>query len=392
MTNLLEKLFIRNQEGLSSQKLRRAYGMLSGGVGIALNLLLGVFKAILGIITGSMAILADAINNITDAASSVATIIGFRIAAKGSDEEHPFGHARAEYMTGVVVSAMVILVGVKLIETSYDKVMHPTEMQENNLVILFLIIFLFAKLWLYMFNRGLGKKIDSSTLKATAIDSRNDAITTGVVLLSIVIYRTTGLNIDGWVGLAVAVFIIYSGLTLVKETAAPLLGQAPDAETISGIESIIDAYDEVLGWHELVIHDYGPGNVFASVHVEVDAAEDISISHDMIDNIEQEAREQLSINLVVHMDPIDKGNPEVELLRSSLDAALSALDFVVGIHDLRIVKGPTHTNVIFDTMITHGDKAAKGTAVRDLAKRELLKLDPHYKAVVNIDLDYSPER
>ncbi|MDR0875121.1 MAG: cation diffusion facilitator family transporter [Clostridiales Family XIII bacterium] len=387
MTKFLIRIFIDGKGG-SERGRRERSGRLSGVVGILLNLLLGFVKIFAGVFTGSVAVTADAVNNLSDAAASVITIVGFRMASQKADAEHPFGHARIEYMTGVIVSALVIVVGIKLILESYEKVAAPSELHSSPLIIILLIIMIFAKIWLWRFNKALAEYIGSASIKATGDDSRNDAISTAAVLLTLVLHQLGGVNIDGYVGLAVGVFIIYSGLNLVKETAGPLLGQSPDPATVKGIEALVMGHAEVLGIHDLIVHDYGPGHVFASVHIEVDSREDVFKSHTVIDDIEREAQDLLGVLLVGHMDPLDTQNPRLRELRELLGSALRQVEGVMNIHDLRIVAGENRTNVIFDIVVSHEQGQKAYDAAMDEARRVLAELDPAYIPIANCDTDF----
>jgi cation diffusion facilitator family transporter len=392
MTKLLIKLFIgRKAAGEEPAQLREAYGSLSGIVGIAMNLLLGAVKLIIGIIGHSVAVMADAINNLTDAGSSLLTIIGFRFAAKQSDEKHPFGHARAEYMTGVIISAVIIVVGIRLAMSSFERILNPSGVSVNTIGIIFLFAFSFIKLWLWRFNLTLGKVISSAALKATGIDARNDVISTAVVLLSLLFYNLTKVDIDGYVGVAVAAFIVISGLALVKETVAPLLGQPPDPVLVKSITNFVLDHDGAMGVHDLVVHDYGPGHIFATVHVEVDAYTDIMLSHEMLDDIERDAKQRLSVELVCHMDPIDTKDPLVFDLRELMTRVLVKVDGVRGLHDFRIVRGPNRTNVIFDVVLSQNREIPEEPEITAIIQKALTDYGPSLKAVVNYDLDYSAE-
>ncbi|MDR0886153.1 MAG: cation diffusion facilitator family transporter [Clostridiales Family XIII bacterium] len=399
MTKLLIKLFInRNNRQLhadtASTGTREAYGKLAGGVGITTNSLLAIAKVIIGLISGSIAIIADGVNNLTDAASSIITLIGFRLASQKRDKEHPFGHSRIEYMTGMLISAIIILVGFELLQNSFEKVLHPEDVKMSIPSIFVLVIAIFVKLWQSTFNFTLGNIIDSSALKATATDSRNDYIATSAVLLSVLFTKFTGINIDGYIGLLVAAFIIYSGIQLIRETSDPLLGRAPTPQLVSSIEKLVMKGEGVLGMHDLIVHDYGPGETFASVHIEVDAQGDVLRNHEMIDLIEHAALARLGIELVAHMDPIDTANPIIRPLRTRMTSELCYLDAVNGLHDFRIVKGEENTNVIFDVVLTDEDEHTK-SEVYDLALKVLddvkkeLQIPQTLSLVITFDLDYT---
>lgn len=359
MNNRIFKAFIRDWEDVRNPKVRDSYGKLAGIVGILSNTLLCVMKILVGLISGSIAIVADAINNLADASSSLITLIGFKLAGMPEDKEHPYGHARIEYLAGLLVSVIIIVVGFELGKGSVEKIITPTPTEFNATVVIVLLLAIGIKVWQAVFNIAAGKKINSMTLIATGADSRNDVISTSVVLLSLIIGHVFEIQIDGYMGVLVALFIIWSGIGLVRETVSPLLGEAPDPEMVKEIEDIANEHEGVLGIHDLVVHNYGPGKVFASLHVEVDAAVDVMVSHDMIDNIEHEVSQQLNITCTVHMDPIDLTDPNREPLKQLLMEKLASVDGLQNFHDLRLVPGPTHTNVVFDVTVTPGCKLSE---------------------------------
>ncbi len=387
MRKLLIKIFIKDHENTKDPKVREKYGKLAGMVGIVTNLILSASKILVGVVINSIAIIADGINNLSDTASSAITLFGFKLASKPSDEEHPYGHARFEYLSGLMVSILIIVLGVKLLTTSVEKVFHPSPLEFSMVTVFVLIAAILIKVWQSMFYIKTGEMIQSGTLKATGMDSRNDVIATSAILISILIGRFTGLQLDGYMGCAVALFIMYSGFQLIKETSSPLLGKAPEPELVREIEGRIISQDGVLGIHDLVIHDYGPGRIFASVHVEVDAYGDLIQSHDMIDNIERTICEDLKLHLVIHMDPLETKDPLTNELNEKVSNILSNLDGVVGFHDLRFVAGYTHSNVIFDIVISPECKLSE-SYIRDYVGRQLQLLDKTYFAVINFDKSY----
>lgn len=389
MTQLLVRKFIKNYEDIQNPIVREKYGLLGGLVGIACNLLLFISKLFIGIISSSVSITADAINNLSDAASSVVTLIGFKISSKPADSDHPFGHARVEYVAGLVVSFIIIFLGLQLVGSSISKILSPTALSVSPTTILVLILSILVKLWMSFFNRHLGEKIQSTTLKATATDSLNDVISTASVLLSIGIFYFTSINLDGFIGFIVACFIIYSGINVIKETISPLLGEAPTDELVHTIQSKILTYEGVLGLHDLVVHSYGPHKCFASVHVEVSATEDILVSHDLIDGIERDFALELGIHLVIHLDPIIKGDALSNALQDMLATIITRIDPALSIHDFRAVQGVTHTNLIFDiTVPTNFKKTDKELAY--LINQYLHEQDPSFHAVMTIDRNYIP--
>jgi len=387
MRKFLIRTFIKDYENIKDPEVRTKYGKLAGAVGIVTNLILCIAKIVIGLLVNSIAVIADGVNNLTDTASSAITLIGFKLSSKPEDVEHPYGHARFEYLAGMVVSLLIIVLGFKLLTTSFDKVLNPDPLQFSPVTILILVLAIGVKVWQAMFNVKTGEEIQSTTLKATGMDSRNDVIATSAVLLSILIGNFTGWQLDGYMGCGVALFIIYSGILLIKETSSPLLGKAPDPELVREIEKSICSEKGVLGIHDLVVHDYGPGRIFASVHVEVDAHGDLIESHDMIDNIERTICENLNVQLVVHMDPLETQDPLTNELKEEISKILSEFDGVVGFHDLRVVAGYTHSNIIFDIVVSPECKFAE-TRIRDHVEQQLQLIDKRYYVVVNFDKSY----
>jgi len=387
MRRFLVKTFIKDYENVKDPKVREKYGKLAGVVGIITNLILCVSKIVIGLLVNSIAIIADGVNNLTDTASSVITLIGFKLASKPGDVEHPYGHARFEYLTGMVISLIIIALSIKLLTTSFNKVLHPDPLEFSLITVLILVLAIGVKIWQARFNIRTGEEIKSSTIKATGMDSRNDVISTSAVLLSVLVGKFTGLQLDGYMGCLVALFILYSGIQLIRETASPLLGKAPDPELVREIEERICSEQGVLGIHDLVVHDYGPGRIFASVHVEVDAYGDLIQSHDMIDNIERIISEDLKIHLVVHMDPLETQDPLTIELNEKISNLLSNLDGVVGFHDLRVVAGYTHSNVVFDIVISPECKLTE-CSIKSYVEEQLQLLDRMYYVVINFDKSY----
>lgn len=389
MTQFLIRLFIKDPEDILNPTIREKYGLLGSFVGIFCNILLFIFKLIVGILSNSVSITADAINNLSDAASSVVTLVGFKLSSKPADEDHPFGHARVEYVAGLVISFIIIFLGLQLAGSSISKIFSPTPLNVSWLTVIVLTASILMKLWMSVFNRCLGKKINSTTLNATATDSLNDVIATSSVLVSMGIFYFTSINLDGFIGLIVACFIIYSGINVIKETVNPLLGEAPTAELVATIHAKILTYDGVLGLHDLMVHNYGPNRCFASVHVEVSAAEDILESHDLIDRIERDFALELGIHLVIHLDPIIKDDAVSDALQSLILNILQEIDPILSIHDFRFVQGVTHTNLIFDITVPPEFK----TSDRELAyliDKKVKEQDPSFHSVITIDRNYIP--
>ncbi len=388
MISFLSRLLIQNREQVNDPEVRRRYGILCGAVGICLNILLFAGKFIAGTLAASIAITADAINNLSDAGSSLITLIGFKLAGHAPDPDHPFGHGRIEYISGLVVSFLIILMGVELLKSSVDKILHPAPVEGGVLVVVILAVSIAVKIYMYLYNRSIGRRIDSAAMKATAADSLSDTAATAVVLAATLIGQCTGVMIDGWCGILVAAFILYSGINAAKDTISPLLGQPPEEAFVKQIEQIVMSHEEVQGMHDLIVHDYGPGRVMISLHAEVPAHGDILALHDAIDNIESELRTQLRCDAVIHMDPIVTDDPEVNRLREKILAEVRAIDPVITIHDFRVVAGPTHTNVIFDVLLPYQFRLSDG-AVKERLNEFVANLEGHrYFAVIQVDHSY----
>ena len=350
MTKFLIKLFIKDAD-TNTQRGRELYGRLAGAVGIICNLLLSVMKLIIGSISNSVSITADATNNISDAGSSIVTLVGFRLSGKPADKDHPYGHARIEYISSLIISFLILLIGCSIFKESVTKIFKPEESLFNIATVIVLVASILVKLWLSVFNKFLGKQINSKALEATAIDSRNDVITTAAVLLASVISHFTGFNLDGYMGVIVSVFIFISGINLVKETLDPLLGQPPTKEMFETIEKKILAYDNVLGVHDLMVHSYGPNTYFASAHIEMDAKIDVLVCHDIMDQIERDFKSELNIHLVVHLDPTILDSPEINELKEMVNDIICEIDRDLTFHDFRVVVGEENKNVLFDVVV-----------------------------------------
>lgn len=351
MTKLLLRLFVKNYENKDEPRVRAGVGRLSGIVGIGANCLLFAGKLVAGLLSGSMSIMADAMNNLTDAASSIVTLIGFRLAERPADEDHPYGHARYEYLSGLAVAALIVVIGFELAKGSVEKIFHPEAVEASWVAVAVLVASIVVKLWLAAFNRRLGRHIDSQTLLATAADSRNDVIATGAVLISTLVERFSGWKVDGYMGLAVALFILYSGAMLAKETISPLLGENATPELRKLILETIHSDERVLGYHDLMVHDYGPGQRFASLHVEMDQRDDPLLCHEIIDNLERACYEKHNVHLVIHYDPVVIGDEELDAMRQMVAELLAQQDSRLTLHDFRMVRGKGHTNLIFDVAL-----------------------------------------
>ena len=384
MTSLLPRLFVRNYENTDDPGVRSGYGKLAGVVGILCNAVLFGAKLLIGTLSGSVSITADAINNLSDASSSVVTLLGFKLAEKPADADHPFGHARIEYLSGLIVAAMILLIGVELVKSSFQKILHPEPVDFSVAAVLVLALSIGVKLWMAHFNRTLGRRIQSETLIATAADSRNDVISTAAVLAAGLVGRFTGLEIDGCVGMLVALFILYSGISIAKDTVDPLLGEAPTDELVRMISQEIRSYDKVLGIHDLMVHDYGPGRRFASVHVEMDSREDPLVCHDIIDDIERDFLTKHHIHLVIHYDPIVTDDEELNGMRELTGRVIAELDPRFTLHDFRMVRGPGHTNLVFDLVIPF-EMAGRTKELSREINRRIKAVDEKYNAVITFD-------
>ena len=388
MVNFLIRRLIPHSDQTGDPAVREAYGTLAGCVGICLNVLLFVGKFVAGSIVGSIAVTADAFNNLSDAGSSLITLFGFRLAGKRPHSDHPFGHGRIEYVAGLIVSLLIILMGVTLARESLDKMLHPQDVTFSLLPAGILAASILVKLYMFSYNRALSKKLNSSTLKATATDSLSDAFATLAVLISMIISHLTGLRIDGYAGILVALMILWGGFGAARDTISPLLGTAPDPEFVKKIQSIVRSCPVVTGMHDLVIHDYGAGRRMISLHAEVPANGDILATHDAIDLVERRLHDELNCHAVIHMDPVETDNAAVNAVRQRVLEALHAqMDSSVSIHDFRMVTGPTHTNLIFDLLLPM-DSPLTEEAAKKQAEAIVSALDPHYNAILTIDKGY----
>ena len=384
MVTVLSKLFIKNADSMSDEKRRSAYGTLCCSLGIFLNIILFAIKYFAGVISGSIAITADAFNNLSDAGSSVITLAGIRLAGKKPDPEHPFGHGRIEYLSALAVSVIIIIVGVELFRSSVDKIINPTAVDRSVAAIVILVSSILVKGYMFIYNRKIGKTINSSGMKATAVDCIGDAVATTVVLVSTVISFFTDVQIDGWCGILVSLFIIYAGFNSAKETVSPLLGGPPEKEYVEKIEDIVLSYEKVVGIHDMIVHDYGPGRVMVSLHAEVSGKEDIYELHDMIDNIEHRLSAEMGCLAVIHMDPIETDDSTTAVMREKVADAVKIIDKGITIHDFRMVPGNSHTNLIFDVVVPYTVKL-NDTEIKELVAKAVADACENCFTVVNID-------
>jgi len=388
MLTLLSNLFIKNSKEYGNPDVRRSYGMLSGVMGIVLNLLLFIGKYVAGVISGSIAITADAFNNLSDSGSSLITLLGFKMSGAKPDADHPFGHGRWEYLSGLAVSALIIVMGIELIISSVRKIISPAEVAFSKVAITILAISILVKLYMYLYNRRIAKKINSATMQATAADSLSDVVLTLVVLISVIVAGLTQLKIDGYCGFAVGLFILYSGIQSIKETLSPLLGRPADPELVKQIEEIVLSHGEILAIHDLIVHDYGPGHLIISLHGEVDGSKNIYVLHEAIDHIEKELDEKLGCLSCVHMDPVVVGDKKTNQMLTILSHEIQTIDSRITIHDFRIVGCGSYLNLIFDTVLPFdlkmNDDEARQT-IDDLVK----VLWPNANTVITIDKSYT---
>ncbi len=387
LTGFLVKLFVRKPEDTKNVKVREQYGKLSSITGIVVNLLLFTSKFIIGTLSGSISIVGDSVNNLSDAGSSIISLVSFKLSSKPADTGHPFGHARVEYISSSIIAVIILFIGVELMKTSVNKMIRPEAVDFNFIIILILVLSISSKAWLYFFNRKLGRRIDSTILQATAADSLSDVLATSAVLLSGIISHITGLMLDGWMGAVVAVLILLSGVRILKKTISSILGEAPSGETIQQIEGFIRKYEGVLGIHDLVVHDYGPGHCFASVHVEVDSNVDILVSHDLIDNIERDIAFDMGIHLVIHLDPLVIDNPYVNELQRLTENVVKNIDNSLSIHDFRVVIGSSHNNLIFDVLVP-GECKLSEHSIEERIIQGIKALDNKLYVVLTLDRSY----
>ncbi len=384
---MLKKLFIKDYQNTSDPSVRLRYGLTAGIFGVVTNVILFLFKLLVGLMSHSITVIADAVNNLSDAASSIFTMVGFKLSSRPADKDHPYGHARYEEITALIVALLVLCVGVLFTKSSIDKIITPTDLEISVVTYIVLIAAIAVKLWQYFIYLDFSKAIDSDALKADAADSRNDVITTSSVILSMAVMQIFKINLDGWFGLLISVFMIISAVRTLSEVISPMLGKHPDEKLVESIYSLVRGRENVVGYHDLIVHSYGAGKCYASLHVEVDASQDIFLLHDMIDTIEREAMEKLGILLTIHMDPVDMKDPHRNKLYDiTVEALRSEFGSDLGIHDFRIVAGPTHTNILFDIVEPFGEHYDITRIETLLTEKYLEAHDPtQYYFVINVD-------
>ncbi len=388
MISLLAGIFIKDRENTSSPAVRQAYGILCGGVGIALNILLFAGKFLAGLLSHSIAVTADAFNNLSDAGSSLITLVGFKMAGQKPDPHHPFGHGRIEYLSGLLVSVAILIMAFELVRSSFGKILHPQPVEFSILTMGILLASIAVKIYMAYYNGNIARKIDSSAMKATATDSLSDTLSTATVLISMLIGHFTGLKIDGYCGVLVGLFIFYAGYDAARDTISPLLGQPPHPDFVRNVEQIVMSYDPVLGIHDMVVHDYGPGRVMLSLHAEVPADGSLIVLHDMIDNIEHRLHDELHCEAVIHMDPVVMDDVRTNHIRQKVTDLLKSSYPEICFHDFRVVEGPTHTNIIFDIVVPfhyqHTDEE-----ITAYLENEIRGMDDSYFAVIQVDRAYT---
>lgn len=390
MISFLAKKLIKNYKETNREEVRHAYGNLTSTVGVINNIVLFAFKFIAGTLARSVSITADAVNNLSDAGSSIISLVSFKISSKPADEKHPFGHARYECIASMVVATLILILGMELIKTSVDKILHPEMIEFSWLSVVVLVFSISVKLWMYTYNKHYGKLLKSSIMEATAADSISDVMATGAVLLSTIISPLIHFNLDGYMGVIVACFIIFAGLGIIKSALDELLGKAPDEELVKMIQKKVEEYPGALGMHDLVIHDYGSHRTFASLHVEVDHRVDVLKSHDMIDNMEKDFKDQLGIETVIHMDPIVIDDPLTNELREYMKDLVKDIDEHLSMHDFRMVQGTTHSNLIFDVVVPFQVKLSN-TQILEEIKQRVTATYPNYFVVVTFDRAYTTQ-
>ena len=388
MIKLLAKIFIKDSQNTADSKVRVAYGYLCGAVGIALNILLFAGKIIAGTISGSVAVTADAFNNLSDAGSSIISLIGFRLASQKPDPHHPFGHGRFEYIASLIISIIIVLMGFELGKSSFEKIVAPQAVEYSAVTFAVLGVSVLVKLYMFFYNNSVGKKIDSATMRATAMDSISDAVSTGAVLISAVIAMFTNLALDGWMGLVVAAFIMVTGFKSAKETIDSLLGTPPSPEFVKQIEDMALQYDDVIGVHDMIVHNYGPGRTFVSLHAEVPSDGDIVAIHDTVDNAEREIAKELGCLVTIHMDPVDVHDEHTAQLRENVSEIIKQINPDITFHDFRVVSGPTHTNLIFD-IVSPMDCGLSDQELADTIADKIHQCNESYFAVINVDKDFA---
>ncbi len=389
MTGLLMRLFLKIRQDEDTARKRQRYGNFASVVGVVSNLLLFIMKILIGLASASVSIIADAVNSLSDSASSLITLFGFKISSKPADADHPYGHARMEYISGLIVSVLILFFGLQLLQSSVQKILHPAPVHFEVITLIILTLSILIKAWQCLFYRKIGHLMNSITLLAASVDSRNDILSSSAVLLAVIITRLTGFDLDGYMGAVVAVLILWSGVKMVKDTGSILLGTAPTRELVDSIYKRILGYEHIIGLHDLSVHSYGANKCFASVHCEVPAEQDIMLSHDIIDNIERDFLKEYGIHLVIHLDPVVTNDARTNELKAKVEQLIADLPLDVSMHDFRVVWGISHTNLIFDVVVPFSADWSDEKLIAHMAG-EIKELDPTYHAVITVDHTYVP--
>ena len=388
MTRLFVRLFVKNSDDLKDPSVRIRIGYLGSITGIVLNVLLFSGKFIAGLICGAISVTADAFNNLSDAGSSIMSLVGFKMAAQPADEEHPFGHGRMEYVSGLIISFLIMLMGFELAKGSVEKIIRPKDMTFSWFTLTILVISVLVKLWMGLFNHKLGKMINSASMKATAVDSISDCISTSAVIAAMFVFYLFDLNIDSYIGLAVALFIIYSGINTFKESLTPLLGAKPDKQFVAEITSKVESYEGIVGTHDMIVHDYGVGNLIISMHAEVPVEMDFSSAHELIDKIEDDLKNQYKCLVTIHMDPVAVNDEKSTALKAQIADIVRQIDSRMSVHDFRMTDGKDRENLIFDVVVPFGLNMTDAE-VREAISERVSQIDKAYQCVINIDKDYA---
>lgn len=388
MTNLLIRLFVKDYERTEKVRVRTGYGMLASIVGVVCNVLLFLVKILIGLTIQSISVMADAFNNLSDAASSVIGLVGAKIAARPADKEHPFGHGRAEYISAFIIAFLILQVGFSCLKTSVSKVIRPEEVTFNWFLIGILLLSVLVKLWLSIFNKNLGNKINSGVLKATAADALGDVLITTATIISLLISRVTGILVDGYMGVIVSVFVLIAGYKIGKETLEPLLGKPVEKEIYEKITQKVESYEGIIGSHDLIVHNYGPNHIMATIHAEVSNDSNMEVAHEIIDRIEREVLRDMGIFLVIHMDPVETSNAFVLSVKEQVTRIIDKLEPEGDIHDFRLVNGESSINLIFDLVVPYSYTAKNESEIMESIKKEMKKINPKYECIITIENSY----
>lgn len=391
MTQFLIKTFVKDYQNTNNKDVRHRYGVLGSIVGIVCNLILFIVKILIGMVLKSVSVTADAFNNLSDSGSAIVTLIGFKLSSKPADVNHPFGHGRFEYISGFIVAFIIMLVGIEFLKTSVDKIINPQDLNFNIISIIILLISIIVKLWLSIFNKDLGKRINSTAMEATSMDSLGDVLATSATIISVLVFAIAKVNIDGYIGVLVAFIVLYAGFKIAKDTLEPLIGVGIDPKIAQSIHNKVMSYEGILGMHDLIVHNYGPGKSMASLHAEVPSNVDIETSHEIIDKIEREVLQELGVFLVIHMDPVAVNNEKTLAIRTSIENIVKALDNNLTLHDFRIVDGKNQINIIFDLVVPRSYTKNQKQNIEEQIKNLAKVVDNKYNCVICVENDFMME-